>query len=63
MVKYENQCVDCGKPCIREACRYFEVPVYICDICGRETDEPLAAFYWEDICPQCAKEKGLVIDD
>ena len=36
MVRYENECIQCGKPCIGHACRYYRVPHYYCDRCGAE---------------------------
>ena len=41
-VRYEDQCVDCGLPCMGESCPNRNVPVYTCDDCGEE-------FYPEDL--------------
>lgn len=53
MIKYENQCVDCGLPCVYEACRYYNVPIHYCDECGSECttfviDE-------EELCEDCTR--------
>lgn len=37
MIKYENQCCDCAVPsypCMGDACKYRNVPVYYCDSCS-----------------------------
>ena len=41
-VRYEDQCVDCGLPCMGESCPNRNVPVYTCDDCDEE-------FYPEDL--------------
>ena len=41
-VRYEDQCVDCGLPCMGESCPNRNVPVYTCDDCSEE-------FYPEDL--------------
>jgi len=52
MLKLENQCVDCGLPCIGNSCHYRNVPVYYCDECG----SPEAKYKIEgtDVCEDCA---------
>jgi hypothetical protein len=51
MIRYESDCVDCGKPCMHEACPHFLVPHYYCDECGEETD----IYYVDDeqLCAHC----------
>ena len=39
MIRYENQCVDCGFPCKYEACRYYKVKVLECDKCHDEFEK------------------------
>ena len=56
MIKHENQCVDCGLPCIREACRYYDAKVYICDNCKCE-DETLYYYDDEQLCIECIKKR------
>ena len=59
MVRYENECIQCGKPCIGHACRYYRVPHYYCDMCGEETDPyelksgTIAGCEYEDLCEDC----------
>ena len=58
MVRYENECVDCGLPCI-ESCPYKKVPHYYCDRCGDEIypDDvhhgTIAGHEYEDLCEEC----------
>ncbi len=54
MLKIENWCVDCGFPCLRGACKNYNVHVYYCDQCK----EACAEFRidGEDYCEDCAKE-------
>lgn len=51
MVRYENDCVDCGQPCIRNACLNYNVPHYYCDECGDEDE----LYEYEDyqLCKEC----------
>lgn len=37
-IKIENDCVDCGKPCLGIACPYFRVKHFYCDECGEDCD-------------------------
>lgn len=52
MIRYENECVDCGFPCYD--CRYRrQVKHLYCDTCGQEVD----TLYWVDgdqVCKDCA---------
>lgn len=52
MVTYTHECVDCGKPCLGEACPNYRVQSYRCDYCGEEADE-LRKYKGKDICPEC----------
>lgn len=54
MLKLENQCVDCGLPCIGNSCRYRNVPVYYCDECGN--DNACYSIDGEHYCEDCAKK-------
>lgn len=49
----ENQCVDCGLPCIGNSCRYKNVSVYYCDNCDNEGAE--YRIDSKDLCKDCAK--------
>lgn len=55
MIKYENQCVDCGLPCLGSSCPNRNVAVCYCDECGDECGE----YYeidGEHYCEDCAKQ-------
>ena len=51
MIAIENDCVDCGLPCIYEACRYYKAVHYYCDRCQDET----TLYVWgnEQLCFEC----------
>ncbi len=55
MVRYENQCVDCHKElgCTRPYCRYWNVPVWVCDRC-KEENVDLYEVDGEEVCAECA---------
>ena len=55
MRKIENDCVDCGLPCLGEGCPYRNVPHYYCDKCGDEA--PLYHYDGEELCINCIEEK------
>ena len=52
LIVVESDCVDCGLPCIYEACKYYKVIRYYCDRCGEETDD---LYYWDgyELCIEC----------
>lgn len=56
MVRYENDCVDCGIAC-SQSCRLKSVPHFYCDNCKDEADE-LYEFDGYQLCPECVL-KGL----
>ena len=42
MLVYKNECCNCatpGYPCLGSMCPNRNVPVHVCDECGREIDE------------------------
>lgn len=51
MRKTENECVDCGKPCMGRMCPYRNVTRFYCDRCGEEG----VLYHWEDeeVCLNC----------
>lgn len=55
MKKLENQCVGCPTEmgCLASACRYRNVPVYYCDICGDYATYQLKD---EDYCEDCMEK-------
>lgn len=55
MIKIENECCDCGLPCIYESCPYWAVKRFYCDECGDE-----AELYWydnEQLCIDCIEKR------
>lgn len=54
MVQYENECVDCGLPCIGDACPHRKVPHYYCDKCDEE--ETLYHFDGRELCISCIEQ-------
>ena len=57
-MRFENQCVDCGLPCLGDACRYRNVPVYFCDECGDEvSSKNLYIYDDQELCKFCLLEK------
>ena len=57
MVKYENHCVDCGLPCIGDACPNRNVLVHYCDKCNDEIpDGDVYGVDNDDWCESCLKE-------
>lgn len=54
MHRIENECVDCGLPCLGNSCPYRNVLVYYCDVCGGEGAD--YTIDGEDYCEDCAKE-------
>ena len=62
MIVTENQCVDCGLPCLGVSCPHLNVPVRYCDEC--ETDSPCYHIDGIDLCKHCAeKYMQNVFDD
>lgn len=55
MKRTENECVDCGKPCIGDACPYRHVERHYCDSCGEEDE--LYLYNDEDLCLFCLLDK------
>ena len=51
MKKVENECVNCGLPCIGDACRYRNAVRYYCDKCGEE--EKLYHYGDRELCADC----------
>ena len=57
---FENECVDCGLPCMGDTCPYKSVPHYYCDNCDEETT--LYYYDGEELCINCIKEKLIKVD-
>ncbi len=61
MIRYENQCVDCGFPCRYEACRYYKVEIPVCGECGEDADK-LYRLDGEELCETCVLERLEVVE-
>lgn len=55
MRRTENDCVDCGLPCLGRACPYMKVEHFYCDECGDETQ--LYDFDGQELCLECIETK------
>lgn len=51
MERVENECVDCGLPCIGARCPYRNVHRLYCDRC--EAEETLYEYEGEQLCNEC----------
>ena len=64
MIVTENECVDCGLPCIYESCPYWAVTRLYCDCCG---NEEYTLYHWDyqHLCLDCieARLERVEIDD
>lgn len=61
MVRTENECVDCGLPCIYESCPYWAVTRLYCDECGNEEE---VLYWWDDeqLCLYCIEARLERVD-
>lgn len=58
MVKIENHCVDCGKPCLGSSCPYNKAKVYYCDHCQEELPhDGIYVLDGEELCEDCLKDR------
>lgn len=55
MKRTENECVNCGLPCLGMGCPYANVTRFYCDKCGEE--EQLYYFNDGEYCLNCIEEK------
>ena len=62
MIEYVSDCVDCGKPCLGNACPHFSVKLLVCDKCNDEVDK-LWIVDDEQVCEHCLKEMFETIED
>ena len=60
MIVVENECVDCGLPCIRESCKYYNVKRYYCDSCGDE--DVLYELYGDELCIHCVAQRLSIVE-
>lgn len=56
MYKIEDDCVDCGLPCLGDNCPYRNVTVNYCDKCGEE-NEFLYQYEGQELCKYCLLEE------
>lgn len=52
MIKYKNDCVNCGLPCLGISCPYRNVPHLYCDKCKME-ESILYSYEDEELCQDC----------
>ena len=55
MKRLENECVDCGLPCLGNSCPNRNVPRFYCDECGDEAQ--LYDFDGEELCIDCIEKR------
>ena len=55
-----SECQDCGQPCLRKSCRYYEVTRYYCDKCMSE--EVLYDWDGMELCLDCIKKELDIVD-
>jgi hypothetical protein len=60
MIKYENECVSCGLPCLGVSCPYREVAHYYCDCCGGEGK--LYHYDNKELCEECLLKNFEVVE-
>ena len=56
MVRFENDCVDCGLPCLGDSCKYRHVRHLYCDKCCSEIDKLFVVFEDKQWCEECIIE-------
>lgn len=55
MQRVEDDCVDCGLPCLGDSCPYRNAEHLYCDECGDETQ--LYEFEGEELCIDCIEKR------
>lgn len=61
---YISECVECGFPCLHEACKYYHVKHYKCDHCNNSTEyTEIKHFENEDICEECYQKRVKKINE
>lgn len=55
----ENECVDCGLPCM-SSCKYKNVVRFYCDRCKEE--EKLYHYKNEEICAECLLNEFEIVE-
>ncbi|MFR8974681.1 MAG: hypothetical protein ACLVG9_01615 [Eubacteriales bacterium] len=54
MKKYENECVDCGRPCMGNICPNRNVLRFYCDKCREEAQ--LYHYKGKELCIDCIED-------
>ena len=60
MIVVENECTDCGLPCIGSSCKYLNVTRYYCDDC--EDENILYEYDSEQLCINCVAKRLDVVE-
>lgn len=60
MKKIENECIDCGLPCLGSACPYRNVVRFYCDKCGKE--KALRHYDDRELCEDCLLDNFEVVE-
>lgn len=58
---YENECCDCGLPCIYETCPNYKIIRFECDFC-REQNVKLRHYHGYEVCEDCILKEYEVVD-
>lgn len=61
MVRYENDCVSCGLPCLGDSCPNRHVKHLYCDRCDDEC-EKLYDYDGEQLCLDCLLDNFKIIE-
>ena len=56
----EDECVDCGLPCLGSSCKYKNVERFYCDKCGEE--DVLYEYDGLELCIECIKGELSIIE-
>lgn len=64
MIVTQDECVNCGLPCIGDRCRYRNVTRFYCDDCGEEFD-PDDLYILDDnhLCTKCLAARFDTVAD
>jgi hypothetical protein len=55
----EDECCDCGLPCIGNSCKYKNVERFYCDECKEE--DTLYEYDGRELCIECIKKQLLIV--
>ena len=60
MQRTESECVNCGFPCLGNACPNYSVTRYYCDKCGDETT--LHKYDGRELCKDCLADEFEIVE-